>query len=98
MKISKINGKQEINCSSIFNIVEKSRYNFRRKYNIRITEVQEQLTEVLTKAGNLEKLKTRLQVDLDRVSNEFDQVMKKFNENHFDTKENIVVFLATQTC
>lgn len=47
---------------------------FSRKFNIRITEVQEQLTEVLAKASNLEKIKQRLQSELDQLSGEIDKV------------------------
>ncbi|CAF4402317.1 unnamed protein product, partial [Adineta steineri] len=42
----------------------------RRKLNGRINEVQEQLTEVLAKASNLDKTKQRLQGELDKISGE----------------------------
>lgn len=47
---------------------------FRRKFNGRINEVQEQLTEVLAKASNLEKIKQRLQTELDSLSGEVEKV------------------------
>ena len=50
---------------------------FRRKFNGRINEVQEQLTEVLVKASNLEKTRQRLQGKLDKVGDEIDKVRKK---------------------
>jgi hypothetical protein len=49
-------------------------FSFRRKFHIRIAEVQEQLTEVLTKASNLEKIKQRLQAELDKINDEIDKV------------------------
>jgi hypothetical protein len=50
---------------------------FRRKFNMRINEVQEQLTEVLTKTSNLEKIKQRLQVEVETLSVEHDKVNEK---------------------
>ncbi len=50
---------------------------FRRKFNGRITEVQEQLTEVLAKANNLEKTKQRLQGELDKLSGDVEKVKKQ---------------------
>lgn len=47
---------------------------FRRKFNGRINEVQEQLTEVLAKASNLEKAKQRLQGELDKLNGEVEKV------------------------
>lgn len=55
----------------------KKKRSFRRKFNIRITEVQEQLTDVMTKASNLEKIKQRLQLDLDQLNGEVDKVEQK---------------------
>ena len=49
-------------------------FSFRRKFNGRINEVQEQLTEVLAKASNLEKIKQRLQTELDSLSGEVEKV------------------------
>ncbi len=47
---------------------------FRRKFNGRINEVQEQLTEVLAKASNLEKTKQRLQGELDKLNGDVEKV------------------------
>ena len=47
---------------------------FRRKFNARINEIQEQLTEVLAKASNLEKTKQRLQGELDKLSGDIEKV------------------------
>lgn len=47
---------------------------FRRKFNIRVTEIQEQLTEVLAKANNLEKTKQRLQGELDKLTGDVEKV------------------------
>jgi peptidoglycan hydrolase CwlO-like protein len=55
-------------------------YSFRRKFNARINEVQEQLTEVLAKASNLEKIKQRLQSELDALSGEVEKVKKNIFE------------------
>jgi uncharacterized protein YpuA (DUF1002 family) len=49
---------------------------FRRKFNARINEIQEQLTEVLAKASNLEKTKQRLQGELDKLSGDIEKVNK----------------------
>ena len=48
--------------------------NFRRKFNARINEIQEQLTEVLAKASNLERTKQRLQSELDKLIDEVEKV------------------------
>ena len=53
-------------------------FSFRRKFNGRINEVQEQLTEVLAKASNLEKIKQRLQTELDSLSGEVEKVRRMF--------------------
>lgn len=39
--------------------------------------MQEQLTEILAKASNLDKTKQRLQGELDKVSGEIDKVNKQ---------------------
>ena len=46
--------------------------------------MQEQLTEILSKASNLEKTKQRLQSELDKLNGEVEKVMK--NENLFILK------------
>ncbi|CAF1258268.1 unnamed protein product [Rotaria magnacalcarata] len=52
----------------------------RRKFNARITEVQEQLTEVLAKASNLEKAKQRLQGELDKLNGDIEKYRKRADE------------------
>ncbi len=59
---------------------------FRRKFNGRINEVQEQLTEVLAKASNLEKIKQRLQAELDSLSGEVEKVRIIFKLKVFELK------------
>jgi len=59
---------------------------FRRKFNARINEVQEQLTEVLAKASNLEKIKQRLQAELDSLSGEVEKVRIIFKLKVFELK------------
>jgi predicted nuclease with TOPRIM domain len=51
---------------------------FRRKFNGRINEVQEQLTEVLAKASQLEKTKQRLQGELDKLNGDVEKVKSLF--------------------
>ncbi|CAF1134894.1 unnamed protein product [Adineta steineri] len=52
----------------------------RRKFNARINEVQEQLTEVLVKTSNLEKIKQRLQTELDQIGDEIDKQRRRADE------------------
>jgi len=52
----------------------------RRKFNIRITEIQEQNTEILSKASNLDKAKQRLQGELDKVSGDVEKYRKRADE------------------
>lgn len=49
--------------------------------NARATEVQEQLTEVLAKASNLDKTRQRLQGELDQISGEIDKVTNDERKN-----------------
>ena len=60
----------------------------RRKFNGRINEVQEQLTEVLAKASNLEKTKQRLQGELDKLNGDVEKV-KTSDLFHTEIQERI---------
>jgi predicted nuclease with TOPRIM domain len=59
---------------------------FRRKFNARINEVQEQLTEVLAKASNLEKTKQRLQGELDKLNGDLEKVINRNLKKFFSNK------------
>lgn len=72
-KNSKINGKNEENRPKFRRVFVF----LRRKFNIRITEIQEQNTEILSKASNLDKAKQRLQAELDKVSGDVEKVEKR---------------------
>ena len=51
---------------------------------MRISEVQEQLTEVLAKASNLEKIKLRLQNELDALTGEIEKVRRTLGSIEFE--------------
>jgi predicted nuclease with TOPRIM domain len=67
---------------------------FRRKFNARINEVQEQLTEVLAKASNLEKTKQRLQGELDKLNGDLEKVINRNKNKIFFSNKSFLYLVS----